>query len=157
MITIYSFIQDYLQQMLPRLRVTLHDWKDNCIFKINESQYIALCVISGSIKNNLSIHCVNIYFPQSIVSYLFTIDLKVWGYPTLVILWFINFKKANYQTFASSKSSAVTSYNQFYEGEGTNIPLEICFYHKKWKRCFEKTVDTLLSIYRQNLTMQNIR
>ena len=140
MITIYSFIQDYLQQMLPRLRVTLHDWKDNCIFKINESQYIALCVISGSIKNNLSIHCVNIYFPQSIVSYLFTIDLKVWGYPTLLILWFIDLKKAN-----------------FMKVRGQTYLWKFVFNHKKWKRCFEKTVDTLLSIYRQNLMMQNIR
>ena len=64
--------------------------------KVNESQYIALCVVSGSIKKLLSIDCVNIYFSQSIVNYvsfldIFSIDLKVWAYPTLVISWFISF------------------------------------------------------------------
>ena len=63
-----------------------------CI-KINESHYIALFVVSGSIKKPFSIGCVNIYFFQSIVNYLFSIDLKVWGYLTLLIWWFINFKQ----------------------------------------------------------------
>ena len=72
--------------MFPRLKVTLQDWKNNCIFEIKESQYIALFVVSESIKKSFSIDCVNIYFSQSIVSYLFSIDLKVWGYPTLLIL-----------------------------------------------------------------------
>ena len=62
------------------------------LLKINESQYIALFVVSGSIKKTFSVDCVNIYFSQSAVSYLFLIDLKVWGYPTLLISWFINFK-----------------------------------------------------------------
>ena len=60
--------------------------------KINESQYIALFVVCGTIKKLFSIDCVNIYFSQSIVNYLFSIGLKVWGYPTLLISWFINFK-----------------------------------------------------------------
>ena len=50
--------------------------------KINESQYIALFVVSRSIKKLFSIACVNIYFSQSIVNYPFSIDLKVWVYPT---------------------------------------------------------------------------
>ena len=53
--------------------------------KINDSWYIALFVISESIKKLFSIDCVNIYFSKSIVNYLFSIDLKVWGYPTLFI------------------------------------------------------------------------
>ena len=59
--------------------------------KINESQYIALFVVSGSIKKLFPINCVNIYFSQSIANYPFSVDLKVWGYPTLLIPWFINF------------------------------------------------------------------
>ena len=55
------------------------------VFKINEPQYIALIVVSGSIKKLFSIDCVNIYFSQSIINYLFLIDLNVWGYPTLLI------------------------------------------------------------------------
>ena len=149
MITIYSFTQDYLQQMFPRLKVTLQDWKNNCIFEIKESQYIALFVVSESIKKSFSIDCVNIYFSQSIVSYLFSIDLKVWGYPTLLILWFINFKNANYLTFASSKSSVVVIF--------IKRLWKFVFNYKKWKRCFRKIAEILLSIYRQNLMMQNIR
>ena len=167
MITIYSFTQDYLQQMFPRLKVTLQGWKNNCIFEINESQYIALFVVSESIEKSFSIDCVNIYFSQSIVSYLFSIDLKVWGYPTLLILWFINFKKANYLTFASSKSSVVVIFIKelFFSRFITNfvkVRWQTClwkfvFNYKKWKRCFRKIAEILLSIYRQNLMMQNIR
>ena len=61
----------------------------------NESRYIALLVVSGCIKKLFSIACVNIYFSQSIVNYLFSIffsiDLKVLGYPTMLMSWFINF------------------------------------------------------------------
>ena len=57
----------------------------NSYLKINESQYIRLFIVSGSMKKLFSIDCVNIYFSQSIVSYLFSIDLKVWVYPTLLI------------------------------------------------------------------------
>ena len=53
--------------------------------KINEVQYISLFVVSGSIKKLFSIDWVNIYFSQSMVNYLFLIDLKVRGYPTLPI------------------------------------------------------------------------
>ena len=35
--------------------------------KINEPRYIALFVVSGSIKKLFSIDCVNIYFSQSIL------------------------------------------------------------------------------------------
>ena len=35
--------------------------------KINESRYIALFVVSGSIKKLFSINYINIYFSQSIV------------------------------------------------------------------------------------------
>ena len=63
--------------------------------KINESQYITLFVVSGFIKQLFSIDFVNNYFSQSIVNYLFSIDLKVWGYPTLLISWFINFDYQN--------------------------------------------------------------
>ena len=157
MITIYSFIQDYLQQMLPRLRVTLHDWKDNCIFKINESQYIALCVISGSIKNNLSIHCVNIYFPQSIVSYLFTIDLKVWVTPHWLYCDSLTLRRRIIKLLRAPSQVQSRVITNFMKVRGQTYLWKFVFNHKKWKRCFEKTVDTLLSIYRQNLTMQNIR
>ena len=42
-------------------------------------------VVSGSIKKLFSIYYVNINFSQSIVNHLFSVDLKVWGYPTLLI------------------------------------------------------------------------
>ena len=48
-------------------------------FKINKSQYIALIVVSGSIKKLFSIDRVNIYFSRSMVNYFFSIDLNVWG------------------------------------------------------------------------------
>ena len=60
--------------------------------KIKDSQYIALFMVSRFIKKLSSIDWVNIYFSQSIVNYLFSIDLKMWGYPILLILSFINFK-----------------------------------------------------------------
>ena len=41
------------------------------LVKINESQYMALSMVSGSIKELFSIDCVNIYFSQSIFNYLF--------------------------------------------------------------------------------------
>ena len=51
------------------------------LLKVNESQHITLFVVSGSIKKIFSIDCIKIYFPQSIVNYLFSImfaiDLKV--------------------------------------------------------------------------------
>ena len=51
------------------------------LLKVNESQHITLFVVSGSIKKIFSIDCIRIYFPQSIVNYLFpimfAIDLKV--------------------------------------------------------------------------------
>ena len=62
------------------------------ITKINELWYIALFSVSESIKKLFSIDCINIYFCKSIVNYIFSIDLKVWGYPTLLISCFINFK-----------------------------------------------------------------
>ena len=63
-----------------------------CFLKVNEPRYIVSFEVSGSIKMLFSIDCVNIYFSQSIVNYFFSIDLKLWGYPTLLISWFINFK-----------------------------------------------------------------
>ena len=51
-------------------------------------------MVSGLLKKVFSIDCVNIYLSKSIVIYLFLIDLEVCGYPTLLILLFINFKKA---------------------------------------------------------------
>ena len=41
--------------------------------KVNESRCIAFFVVSGSIKKVFSIDCVNIYFSQLIVNYLFLI------------------------------------------------------------------------------------
>ena len=43
------------------------------IIKINESQYIALFVVSGSIKKLFSVDCVNIEFSESPVHCLFSI------------------------------------------------------------------------------------
>ena len=57
--------------------------------KVNESRYISLFVVSGSIKKLLSIGRVDTYFSRSIVSYLFlnifSIDLKLWGYSILLL------------------------------------------------------------------------
>ena len=50
------------------------------VFKINESRYFALFVVSGSIKKIFSIDYVNNY----LFSIFFSIDFlggKVWGYP----------------------------------------------------------------------------
>ena len=44
-----------------------------------------LFVVSGSIKKLFSIYYVNINFSQSIVNHLFSVDLKGWDYPTLLI------------------------------------------------------------------------
>ena len=68
------------------------------VIKVSESRYIALFVVSESIKNLYSIDCIYIYFPQSlffanISKYLSFLDIfsmdfpggKVWGYPTLLI------------------------------------------------------------------------
>ena len=57
-----------------------------CI-KINESQYIALFKVSGSIKKRHSIDCIYIYFSQSTVNCLFSF------FSTLLISRFINFKQ----------------------------------------------------------------
>ena len=69
-----TFLNDtlYLKEIIALLYFVL---------KINESQYIALFVVSGSIRKLFSIDFVNIYFSQSIVNYLFSIDLKVWVTP----------------------------------------------------------------------------
>ena len=52
--------------------------------KVNDSQDIALFLVSGPIKKLFSIDCVNIYlfliFFQQILP-----GRKVWGYPTLLI------------------------------------------------------------------------
>ena len=65
-----------------------------CI-KINESQYITLFVVSGSIEKLFSIDYVSI----CLFSIFFSTDFqykvfnrKVWDYPTSLIPWFINFK-----------------------------------------------------------------
>ena len=76
-----------------QIYVSVDSFKENFLgertFKVNESQYIALLKVSRSIKNLFSIVCVNIYFSQSIVNYffsiIFSIDLEVWGYPTLLM------------------------------------------------------------------------
>ena len=74
-----------------KVRRTMRTAVVSYLLKITESQYIALFVVSGSIKKLFSIDWVKIYFSQSIVSYLFSVDLKVWD-PTSLISWFINFK-----------------------------------------------------------------
>ena len=49
------------------------------ILKVNESQYIALFVFTGSIKKLFSIDCVDIY----LLSILFSIDFTRWESVTL--------------------------------------------------------------------------
>ena len=61
------------------------------VLKINESRYLALFVVSGSVKKLFSIDCANIY----LLYYFFQNNLhsgKKQGYHTLFISWFINFK-----------------------------------------------------------------
>ena len=55
------------------------------LLKVNESRYIALFVVSGSMKKLFSIDCVNIYFSKSVVlaniyifSIFFSIDFTRW-------------------------------------------------------------------------------
>ena len=91
--------------------------------KVHESRYIALFEFSRSIKKLYSLDCVNIclfsiflstdfarwkkLFPIGWVNIcLFSIFFqyvlpggKVWGYPTLLILWFINLTKAYTQKY----------------------------------------------------------
>ena len=74
-----------------KVRRTMRTAVVSYLLKITESQYIALFVVSGSIKKLFSIDWIKIYFSQSIVTYLFSVDLKVWD-PTSLISWFINFK-----------------------------------------------------------------
>ena len=61
--------------------------------KINEPWYIALFVVSGSIKMLFSIDCVNVYFSQSIAfvniylfSIFFAIDSKSVGLPHIAYI-----------------------------------------------------------------------
>ena len=82
-----SFYMDVcLYCYYEKVRRTMRTAVVSYLLKITVSQYIALFVVSGSIKS-----WVKIYFSQSIVSYLFSVDLKVWD-PTWLISWFINFK-----------------------------------------------------------------
>ena len=60
-----TLCNDYKNGSLKNLDINL---------KINESQYIELFEVSGSIKKFFSIDCVNINFSQSIAHYLFSID-----------------------------------------------------------------------------------
>ena len=63
----------------------------NVCFKINESRYIVLFVVSGSIKKLISIDYVNIY----LFSIFFSIKFAWWkslALPNILLLWFINFK-----------------------------------------------------------------
>ena len=91
---------DYLNKISYMSTFRLYEKKEcvheycyiwSAIVKINKSQYIALFVVSGSIRKLFSIDCVNVYFSQSIINYFFSIDLKVWGYLTFLISWSINF------------------------------------------------------------------
>ena len=49
------------------------------LIKINESRYIALFLVSGSIKKLLSIDCVNIFFSQSIDNNAFSVFFQKCG------------------------------------------------------------------------------
>ena len=60
--------------------------------KLTSLSICMIFVVSGSIKKLFSIYYVNINFSQSIVNHLFSVDLKVWVYPTLLISWFIKFR-----------------------------------------------------------------
>ena len=55
-------------------------------FSNTETRSCYSCLVNGQF---------NIYFSKSIVNCLFSVDLEVWGYATLLILWFINFKLRN--------------------------------------------------------------
>ena len=91
---------DYLNKISYMSTFRLYEKKEcvheycyiwSAVVKINKSQYIALFVVSGSIRKLFSIDCVNVYFSQSIINYFFSIDLKLRGYPTFLISWFMNF------------------------------------------------------------------
>ena len=53
--------------------------------KLNESRYIALFVVSGSIKMLFSVDCVNIYLSQQLSFLYIFFNLKVQGYPILLV------------------------------------------------------------------------
>ena len=56
------------------------------LVKINESHYIALFVVSGSIKKFFSMNCVNINFSQSVLKYLFFNKFKSVGLPHIAYI-----------------------------------------------------------------------
>ena len=85
--TIYTFT--YQKIILHTLQYIVYQ----CIVKVNKSGYIALFVVSGSIKKLLSSDCVNIYFSQWIVfaniylfSISFSIDFKSVGSPHIAYI-----------------------------------------------------------------------
>ena len=92
-ITLIEILIKYISQVIEKhsLKYTVRRYRkkpiayEKRLLKINKTQYIALFVVNGSIKKLFSIDCVNVHFSQSIINYLFSIDLKVWGYPTLLI------------------------------------------------------------------------
>ena len=63
-----------LCRLICRLCMSYREKKN--FIKVNESRYIALFVVSGFIKKLLSIDCVNIYFSQSTVNYLFSLFIR---------------------------------------------------------------------------------
>ena len=89
-----------------KVRRTMRTAVVSYLLKITVSQYIALFVVSGSIKS-----WVKIYFSQSIVSYLFSVDLKVWD-PTWLISWFINFKY--FYSFSAAELNNIESENKVF-------------------------------------------
>ena len=60
--------------------------------KINDSQYIALFMVRRPIKKLFWIDYVNTHLFSIFFKYILPSG-KVWGYPTLLILWFVNFKR----------------------------------------------------------------
>ena len=75
-------------------------WDFNCMsLKVYDSRYIALSVVNGFVEKFLKgfLNCLCQYLRFSINRKLCSLNSffnrsKVWGYPTLLISWFINFK-----------------------------------------------------------------
>ena len=84
-------------------RLQLYQKRDSgtCIFLVNFAKLIRTpflqntsgrLLLSKSFLNWLCLYLLFLVNSSLSFLYNFSIDLKVWGYPTWLILWFINFK-----------------------------------------------------------------
>ena len=99
-----------------------------CVLKVNESRYIALHYLwSEDLWKRFSQMILSIFPFLNQKFYLFSIffviDLKVWGNPTWLISWFINFKIVQY-----------TEFNHFFS---INVNVTLCSFANGFRFCLK--------------------